>query len=224
MAASLEGLQLGRAAGDLYHVESMLGNLGMIGLLSGDNDAANSRFVEALQVARDIDNRLWQYYGLAATGWHASTAGRARAAAQLLGAAETLATQTGSDMMGPAVPFLASAKQLARDSLGAVAFDAEYAAGKRMSRDAAVRLALGEPGPSDDSAADAPAASPLAKREVEVARLIAEGMSNKQIGLRLFISEATVASHVRHIMDKLGFNSRSQIAVWMASPALGSKG
>ena len=45
-------------------------------------------------------------------------------------------------------------------------------------------------------------------------------MSNKQIAARLFISEATVASHVRHIMDKLGFNSRSQIAVWVGSAAL----
>ena len=60
------------------------------------------------------------------------------------------------------------------------------------------------------------AAGPLAKRELEVARLVAEGLSNKQIGARLFISEATVASHMRHIMDKLGVNSRSQIAVWMA--------
>ena len=71
--------------------------------------------------------------------------------------------------------------------------------------------------------AEGPAAGPLAKREVEVARLIADGMSNKQIGARLFISEATVASHVRHIMDKLGFNSRSQIAVWVGSAALAEK-
>ena len=63
------------------------------------------------------------------------------------------------------------------------------------------------------------AASPLAKRELEVARLVAEGLSNRQIGVRLFISEATVASHIRHIMDKLGVNSRSQIAVWMAPRA-----
>jgi predicted ATPase/DNA-binding CsgD family transcriptional regulator len=221
-AASLEGARLARAAGDLYHVESMLGNLGMVGLLSGDNDAANARFVEALQVARDIDNRLWQYYGLAATGWYASSAGHARAAAQLLGAAQSLASQTGADMLGPAVPFVASAKQVARAALGAASFDAEYAAGRRMSRDAALRLALGQADPVEATAAAG--GGPLAKREFEVAGLIAEGMSNKQIGARLFISEATVASHVRHIMDKLGFSSRSQIAVWMASPALGTKG
>jgi predicted ATPase/DNA-binding CsgD family transcriptional regulator len=222
-ATSLEGVRLGREAGDLYRVESMLGNLGMVGLLSGDNDAAGSRFAEALHVARHIDNRLAQHYGLAAAGWYASNAGHARPAAQLFGAAEALATQTAADMLGPSVPFLASAKRLARESLGAASFEAEYAAGKRMSRDAALRLALGEAAPVEAGAPDAAGATPLAKREVEVARLIAEGMSNKQIGARLFISEATVASHVRHIMDKLGFSSRSQIAVWMASAGVGMK-
>jgi predicted ATPase/DNA-binding CsgD family transcriptional regulator len=219
-AVSLEGVRLGREAGDLFRVESMLGNLGMVGLLSGDNDAAHCRFVEALRVARDIDNRLAQYYGLAAAGWYASTAGDARLAAQFLGAAETLATQTGADMLGPSVPFLASAKQLARESLGPAAFETEYAAGKRMTRDEALRLALGEAAPAQGTSANGTDASPLAKREVEVAGLIADGMSNKQIAARLFISEATVASHVRHIMDKLGFNSRSQIAVWVGSAAL----
>ena len=47
----------------------------------------------------------------------------------------------------------------------------------------------------------------MAKRELEVARLVAEGLSNKQIAARLFISEPTVATHVGNIMDKLGFNS-----------------
>jgi DNA-binding NarL/FixJ family response regulator len=59
--------------------------------------------------------------------------------------------------------------------------------------------------------------APLAKREADVARLVAEGLSNKQIGARLFISERTVDSHVRNILNKLGFNSRAQIAGWMAS-------
>jgi DNA-binding NarL/FixJ family response regulator len=59
--------------------------------------------------------------------------------------------------------------------------------------------------------------APLAKREADVARLVAEGLSNKQIGARLFISERTVDSHVRSILNKLGFSSRAQIASWMAS-------
>ena len=57
----------------------------------------------------------------------------------------------------------------------------------------------------------------LAKREVEVARLVADGLSNKEIGARLFISVHTVDSHIRSILNKLGVNSRAQIAAWMAS-------
>jgi DNA-binding NarL/FixJ family response regulator len=47
-------------------------------------------------------------------------------------------------------------------------------------------------------------------------RLVADGPNNKQIGARLFISERTVESHVHSILNKLGFNSRAQIAGWMA--------
>jgi DNA-binding NarL/FixJ family response regulator len=58
------------------------------------------------------------------------------------------------------------------------------------------------------------AAGVLGKREADVARLVAEGLTNKQIGTQLFISERTVDSHVRSILNKLGFNSRAQIAGW----------
>lgn len=57
----------------------------------------------------------------------------------------------------------------------------------------------------------------LRQREADVARLVADGLSNKEIGGRLFISERTVESHVRSIMNKLGFNSRVQIAGWMTA-------
>ncbi len=216
-AVSMEGLRLSREAGDLYLVESMLRNLGMVGMMTGDLDSAMSRGVEALRVARQIDHRLAQYYGLAGLGWRAANSGQARLAAQLLGAAEVAGTRAGAEIMGPSLPFWAQAKELALDALGPSKFEAEFTAGKRMSRDAAMRLALGE-SPQDEVEAGADGASgPLAKREVEVAKLIAEGLSNKRIGARLFISEATVATHVRNIMNKLGFNSRAQIAGWVVS-------
>jgi DNA-binding NarL/FixJ family response regulator len=47
---------------------------------------------------------------------------------------------------------------------------------------------------------------------------VADGLSNKEIGARLFISERTVESHIRNIMNKLGFSSRAQIAGWIATP------
>ncbi len=215
VALSLEGVTLSRDAGDLYQLENMFRNLGVARMMSGDLHASNGWFGEALQVARQVDNRLGQYWGLAAAGWYAAHVGRARVAAQLLGAADVLCTQTGSALGGPTILVAADALQMTKEALGSAAFDAEFATGQHMSREAALRLALGETAPVDVPDAESLAANPLAKRELEVAGLVAEGLSNKQIGVRLFISEATVASHIRHIMDKLGVNSRSQIAVLM---------
>ncbi len=54
----------------------------------------------------------------------------------------------------------------------------------------------------------------LSAREAEVAALVAEGLTNRQIAERLFISERTAQNHVQHILTKLGFATRSQIAAW----------
>src|SRR5207237_8775782 len=97
----LEGLRLSREAGDLYKIEATPGNLGMVGVLAGDLNTAKSRFVESLEVARQIDNRLGQYWRLAGLGWHAANSGQLRVAARLLGAAEAVATGAGADIMGP---------------------------------------------------------------------------------------------------------------------------
>jgi DNA-binding CsgD family transcriptional regulator/sugar lactone lactonase YvrE len=56
----------------------------------------------------------------------------------------------------------------------------------------------------------------LSRRESEVAELVRQGLSNREIAGRLFISERTVEGHVRQIHNKLGFGSRAQIAAWMA--------
>ncbi|GAC1656368.1 MAG: GAF domain-containing sensor histidine kinase [Candidatus Dormibacteraceae bacterium] len=60
----------------------------------------------------------------------------------------------------------------------------------------------------------------LSTREREVAALVADGLTNAAIGLRLHVSHWTVASHVAHVLGKLGFRSRAQIAAWyLAGPA-----
>jgi len=59
----------------------------------------------------------------------------------------------------------------------------------------------------------------LSAREMEVARLVAEGLPNPAIARRLYLSRPTVASHVAHILAKLGFASRAQIAAWVAAQA-----
>jgi DNA-binding NarL/FixJ family response regulator len=57
---------------------------------------------------------------------------------------------------------------------------------------------------------------PVTEREREVATLLAQGMSNWEIAARLVISESTAEVHVKHILNKLGLRSRSQVA---ATPA-----
>ncbi len=62
--------------------------------------------------------------------------------------------------------------------------------------------------------------APLTRRETEVAALVAEGLTNREIAARLFISERTAESHVEQIRNKLGFHSRTQIAAWFAETKL----
>jgi DNA-binding CsgD family transcriptional regulator/tetratricopeptide (TPR) repeat protein len=68
---------------------------------------------------------------------------------------------------------------------------------------------------------DAGAAGPLSPRELEVAALVAEGLSNPAIARRLYLSRPTVAHHVAHILTKLGFASRAQVAAWVVQQRSG---
>lgn len=61
----------------------------------------------------------------------------------------------------------------------------------------------------------------LAPREREVAVLIADGKTNREIAARLSITEGTVEAHVQHIFNKLGFNTRARIAAWIVALGLG---
>jgi len=217
-AASSEGAQLSRGIGDLYSLEMMLMNRGLAALVGGDLDQSKPLFVEALGIAHQIDDRVAQYALLDALGFHAINSGQERLAAQLLGAAETVRTSAGASVIAFLAPLLTRAEESAKAALGPKRFAAELQAGKSLNRDAAVGLALGEPAHAAPAKGDGAALELLGTRQAEVAQLIADGLSNKQIGARLFISERTVDSHVRSILNKLGVNSRTQIAAWVASP------
>ena len=82
------------------------------------------------------------------------------------------------------------------------------------------RAAHAVPTSLDQAAA---AASILSRRELEVAALIGDGLSNREIAHKLFIAERTVDNHVQHIFNKLNFNSRAQIAAWYVRQRLGEK-
>ncbi len=213
--AASEGVRISRETGDLYVLDVMLMELAFSFMIEGQLDIAKPLYVEALRAAQRIDDRILQSYLLVAFGYFAAGSRQATLAAQLFGAAESVRIGAGANIMLPMAPFLAQAEESAIAVLGRAKFEAEYTTGKRLSRELALRLALGEP--AEVLTADGEGAGLLGKREADVAKLVAEGLSNKQIGARLFISERTVDSHVRSILNKLGFNSRAQIASWVAS-------
>jgi predicted ATPase/DNA-binding CsgD family transcriptional regulator len=217
-SAASEGARLAREAGDLYGLEMMLLNLGSAALIAGDLGESKPLLAESLRIADQMDDRVALFYLLDAFGCHAALSGQARLAAQLLGAADTVRTEVGANIMPFLAPLLAQARESAAAALGTTRFTAEFEAGRRLERDEASALALGKPARAAVAASGRAGTGPLGEREAEVARLVADGLTNKEIGGRLFISERTVDSHVRSILNKLGFSSRAQIAAWIASP------
>jgi DNA-binding NarL/FixJ family response regulator len=69
-------------------------------------------------------------------------------------------------------------------------------------------------GPGASVAAAAPPGGPLTERETEVVRLMAEGLSNREIARRLFVTEATVKTHVNNVFGKLDVNDRAAAVSW----------
>ena len=65
-----------------------------------------------------------------------------------------------------------------------------------------------------------PPTDPLSAREREVAAMVAQGLSNRQIGQELFLSERTIENHVSKILRKLGLASRAEIAAWATQQRL----
>jgi DNA-binding NarL/FixJ family response regulator len=64
---------------------------------------------------------------------------------------------------------------------------------------------------------------PLSPREREVAALIAQGMTDRQIAEQLVITEGTAGVHVSHILNKLGYHTRAEIANWAMQRGFGAQ-
>jgi DNA-binding CsgD family transcriptional regulator len=97
-------------------------------------------------------------------------------------------------------------------------FERTWSEGRAMSLDEAIAYALkAEPAPSPELSPT----SGLSKRELEVLRLLVEGMTNQEIAATLFISPHTAANHVAHLMNKLGLDSRAAAAAWAVRHGIG---
>ncbi|MEU2033713.1 LuxR C-terminal-related transcriptional regulator [Nocardia amamiensis] len=180
----------------------------------GDRDRAMGQLQQGLRLARRQKDPVTTATVLETLAWIVGAEGGARSAAVLMGAAEALSQATASCTV--LYPNLAvhheDCERVARRTLGRRAFEAAYREGTSLDLDAAIDYALGEQSPAP---APGPSAE-LTEREREVADLVSEGLTNKAIAARLSISLRTAQGHVEHVLTKLGFTSRAQIAAWVA--------
>ena len=95
--------------------------------------------------------------------------------------------------------------------------DAVWAEGQRMTLEEAVEYARSALGAAVQGAVDAAGGrrETLSRREAQVAAMVAEGMTNRQIADTLVLAERTIEGHVERIRRKLRVRSRTQIAVWL---------
>lgn len=191
--------------------------LGYAYMKAGDLPGARTEFSAGLSRMHDLGDRWGISISLQIVSGLAVCAMKWADSVRFAGASEAVRTSIGAQKL-PSVqvvadPWLADAQRHLKTDEA----DHAYHEGLRMTTDSAVDFALGFLGP--DRMPLEPAAPPghgLSRREFQVATLVSEGQTNREIGKTLFISERTVDNHVKHILEKLGFRSRAQIGAWLA--------
>jgi DNA-binding CsgD family transcriptional regulator len=183
---------------------------------AGDRERADAEARHSIRLHWADDDQLGAAYGLEVLAWAAAAQGRAERAAFLLGGLRQLWQRTGTPLAGHA--YLAvhhrDCRAAALGALGDTAFDRAFDRGGQCGHDALVGYALEKGRQAAPLPEPADAGSALTRREREVAGLVAQGMTNKQIANALVIAPRTAEGHVEHILIKLGFTSRAQIAAW----------
>jgi predicted ATPase/DNA-binding CsgD family transcriptional regulator len=186
----------------------------------GSLDRAEAAAKEALRLQQPLGIKLVAAFTLDTLAWIAERREQHTRAAELFGAASNLWHVVGASpnsYMGFETQHRRHT-DLARQAMGDAAFVTAYERGRQMSTEEAIDHALEarQPTPS----APAPRGheeSVLTPREREIAGLVAEGLTNRAIAARLVISPRTADTHVEHILTKLNFTSRAQIATWIVT-------
>ncbi|MFD0918137.1 ATP-binding protein [Saccharopolyspora rosea] len=189
--------------------------LGLVRWRQGDVAGAVALLHAALRVKRLFGDVMGIVTAVEVVAWVEASRGRAASAVRLLTAVEKLWQPLGAHLFGvePYLSWHADAEARARQRLSAAELRSARLRGAAFGLDDAVRHALGE---QQEAYSDARAPVALTPRERQVARLVAQGLSNRQIAEQLVIAKRTSDSHIEHILAKLGFTSRAQIAAWVA--------
>jgi predicted ATPase/DNA-binding CsgD family transcriptional regulator len=209
------------AAGESWIRSYALWVRGMLALIDDDLDAAERDLFDALRIKAAFRDTLGLALTLEVVGWAAAAQGDGERAAALFGGTDAVWESLGS----PKLRRMRSRfESMSRESVGDARFEAAYARGAALPIDHTVAHALRqEPSPPAERGTEV-ADSPLTAREHEVAELVAEGMSNKEIAARLVISPRTAEGHVEKMLGKLGFSTRAQIAAWVTARQTSRRG
>jgi non-specific serine/threonine protein kinase len=189
---------------------------GLAQFLLGFLDASTAALATALRMNHELGERVTMAYCLETLGWLAAAREQPDRAAWLLGAADSLWQLAGRRLSGDANldQFHQHAAKAVAETLGEQAYADLFGQGAHETLDRAVDFA------TTAATAAPPASATLSRREREIAVLVAEGLSNREIAAHLVISKRTVDAHLDHIFGKLGLSSRVQLATWLRSAPL----
>lgn len=185
--------------------------LGTVEVRRGEHDVAAGLLGSSLHLHRELGDRRGVAQCLEALAEVALARGAAATAGRLLGAATRQREVVASPPTEGEARVLDELVRRTGLALGDAAADRERHAGRTMAADAVLELADRLTAEPEGAAAQA-----LTARQAEVADLIAEGLTNRQIGRRLGISEKTVELHVSAVLARLGLPSRAGVAAWSA--------
>jgi predicted ATPase/DNA-binding CsgD family transcriptional regulator len=190
--------------GDVQGASDGFGNLAHLCLLQGDNVGARRALRANLRLLSQHRNWATHAQVLMTVAMLAARAGQAREAARLTGAYWRLCDLFDRKRF-PSAPEL----ELARARLTSKEYEAAVAEGAALHITEMFELARLEAERSDPIDY-----GQLTGRELEVAKLVARGLSNKEVAAGLRRSERTVESHVQHALGKLNMKSRTELGAW----------
>jgi predicted ATPase/DNA-binding CsgD family transcriptional regulator len=208
--------ELSVALGQPAMVARALQLLGVSRLELGDLNGARAALAKGWPAVVEIGDRFAIPVGLSALAGLAAIAGRPRAALTLAGAATAYEkvnqTYRPQKIRAQLEAWLAPVRTKVGTAAQKLLDD-----GRGLSLDQALALGVDDK-PEDPWRAGLPAS--LTRREREIAMLVTTGLTNREIAAKLFLSVRTVEVHVDHILTKLGFRTRTQLAGWIHEEGL----
>jgi non-specific serine/threonine protein kinase len=179
----------------------------------GDVGEARRLLWENLELQTEIGNKQGMVECLAALAGLALDWAPAEVAVELLGAADAAIADLGAPLAPADRVDLERDQSRSRSTLDGSAWAAAQQRGSELGIAEALSRAQALTA-SEIAVSRSSKGGVLSPRELQVAHLIAQGLTNRKIAEALFISDKTAANHVEHIMTKLDLRSRAQIAVW----------